>query len=156
MTCKYFTETLLLFTCTIISSGTLQAQQNDSLLQKRIQYQQYVFVPLSLSSSTGTVPLSSREFQLRVTYDSVIAVLPFFGSSYSPKFGRSDDDEIRFISTDFEYSAVAKKKGKWEISIISKDVKGIRIFLVVFNNGNAHMDVTSPGRETMLFKGYVW
>jgi hypothetical protein len=153
---KYFTKAALLFAFTIIGSSTLDAQENDSLIQKRILNQQYVFVPQSFSSPSVTMPIMARDFELRVTTDSIIAILPFFGKSNTPQFGRSDDDGIKFTSTDFEYSAVAKKKGKWEITISPKDAKGVRLFLTVFSNGDAHMEVTSPRRETMLYKGYVW
>ena len=156
MACKYFTKAVLLFAFTMISSSTLDAQENDSLIQKRIRNQQFVFVPQSFSSPSVTMPIMTRDFELRVTTDSIIAILPYFGKSYTPQFGRSDDDGIKFISTDFEYSAIAKKKGKWEITMEPKDAKGVRLFLTVFNNGDAQMDVTSPRRETMLFKGYVW
>lgn len=156
MASKYFIKAAVLFLFTLISSGTLHAQGNDSLLQKRIQAQQFVFVPQSYSSATVTMPTVAMDYELRVLTDSVIAILPYFGKSYAPQFGRSDDDGIRFTSTEFAYSAVAKKRGKWEITIEPKDAKGVRIFLTVFNNGDATMDVTSPRRETMSYKGYVW
>jgi hypothetical protein len=156
MTCKYFTKATFFFAFIIIGSGTLDAQENDSLIQRRIRAQQYVFVPQSFSSSSVTTPIMTRDFELRVLPDSIIAILPYFGKSYTPQFGRSDDDGIKFTSTDFEYSAVAKKKGKWEITMEPKDAKGVRLFLTVFSNGDAQMDVTSPRRETMLYKGYVW
>src|SRR4030095_8326381 len=134
----------------------INAKKNDSLMQKKIQNKQYVFVPQTYSSPTLTIPINTIDFQLRVTADSVIASLPYFGRSHTAQIGRSDDDGIKFTSTNFYYSAVAKKKGKWEISIEPKDAKGVRLFLTVFNNGDAQMDVTSPSRETMLFKGYIW
>lgn len=153
---SYFTKASLLFAFILISSITVDAQENDSLLQKRIQNQQFVFVPLSVSSSSVTMSVLARDYKLEVTTDSVIANLPYFGNSNTPMFGRSYDDAIIFASTNFEYSAVAKKKGKWEITIEPKDTKGIRVFLTVFNNGDAQMDVTNPRKETMVFKGYVW
>ena len=99
MACKYFTKAALLFAFTMISSSTLDAQKNDSLIQKRIRNQQFVFVPQSFSSPSVTMPIMTRDFELRVTTDSIIAILPFFGRSYTPQFGRSDDDGIKFIST---------------------------------------------------------
>jgi Domain of unknown function (DUF4251) len=156
MATKYFTKAALLFAFTMTGSSTLNAQDNDSLIQQRIRYQQYVFVPQTFSSPSITMPVTTRDFELRVTTDSIIAILPYYGQSHSAQFGRSDDDGIKFTSTDFEYSAVVKKKGKWEITIKPKDAKGIRLFLTVYNNGEAQMDVTSPGKESMLFKGYVW
>lgn len=156
MSRKCFTKATLLFAFILTGSLTVNAQENDSLLQKRIRQQEYVFVPQTFSSPSFTTGIMSPDYKLRVTTDSVIVNLPYFGKSNTPQFGRSDDDGITFASTDFEYSAVAKKKGKWEITIKPKDAKGVRLFLTVFDNGDAQMDVTSPRKETMLFKGYVW
>jgi hypothetical protein len=135
---------------------TLDAQENDSLVQRRIRNQQYVFVPQSFSSPSVYMPIMARDYKLEVTTDSILAILPYFGKSYRAQFGRSDDDGIRFTSINFAYSAVAKKKGKWEITIEPKDASGVRLFLTIYKNGEAQMDVTSPLKETMLFKGYVW
>jgi len=153
---KYFTKALLFFVFAMLGSNILDAQKNDTLFQKRVRAQQYVFVPLLFSSPSVTMPIMTRDFELRVTPDSIISILPYFGKSYTPQISRSDDDGIKFISTDFEYSAIAKKKGKWEITIKPKDTRGVQLFLTIFNNGDAQMDVTSPRRETMLYKGYVW
>jgi len=157
MAYKYFAKPALLFVFTMISFSTIDAQENDSLLQKKIKSRDYFFVPESVSTSTVTAPVTSTEYGVSVSMDSIIAFLPFNGKSYS--FSRptqSSDESIKFVSTNFEYSAVGKKKGKWEITIEPKDAKGVRLFLIVFSNGNAEMDVISPGKETMLFKGYVF
>ncbi len=160
MATKFFAKAIVLFTFTLTCYYALNAQtsakDNDSLIQRRIRGQQFVFVPLSCTSSYVTVPVNSTEYKFSVTADSIIAILPYNGKSYTVQNGRADDEGIRFISTNFNYSSVAKKKGKWEVSIEPKDARGLRVFLIIFNNGDAQMDVVSPGKETMLFKGYVW
>ncbi len=158
MACKYFPKALFLFAFIVMGSTTLDAQDNDSLLQQRIRQKEYVFVPQSCTSSSGTVPISSRDYKLEVFNDSVKANLPYFGRSNTPQIGgiNTDDLTIVFSTTDFAYSAVAKKKGKWEIEIQPKDAKGIRVYLTVFSNGDAQLDITSPRKESMQFKGYVW
>ncbi len=156
MNSNYFLKAVYLFAFMMAGSFVVAAQDNDSLIQQRIRQQEYVFVPQSCSSPSFNTPITSTIFKLQVTTDSIIAIFPYFGQSNTPQFGRSDDNLIQFSSTDFEYTAVPKKKGKWEITIKPKDAKGIRLFLTVYNNGEAQMDVTSPRRESMLYKGYVW
>lgn len=151
-----FKKAAFLLVISIAVYNTIDAQESESQVQKRIRSQQYNFMPESFSSSTVARQITSRNYELRVTTDSIIAILPYFGTSYSAQFGRLDDNGITFTSTNFKYTAVPKKKGKWEISIEPHDAKGIRIFLTAFRNGYAQMDVTSPGREMMSFKGYVW
>jgi Domain of unknown function (DUF4251) len=155
MVYKYFAKAALLSVFTITGVNTLDAQENDSLIQRKIRSQEYFFVPQSASSSIVTVPINSVDYGVRITTDSVIAVLPYNGKSYTVQ-NSPMEKEIKFISTNFKYTSVAKKKGKWEITIEPKDARGIRLFLIIFNDGNANMDVISPGNETMLFKGYVW
>jgi len=156
MPTNHLIKPTLLFAIIVVSSFTADAQENDSLLQKRIQQQEYVFVPQTFSSTSFTTAIMSPDYKIRVTTDSVHVNLPYYGRSNTPQIGRSDEDGITFISTDFEYAAVAKKKGKWEITIKPKDAKGVRFFLTVYSTGEAQMDVTSPRKESMLFKGYVW
>jgi hypothetical protein len=154
---KYLSKVSIFFLFIFISLSSINAQEGDSLLQKRIRNQQYVFVPLSFSSYTVTMPTLTRDFEFRVTIDSLIAILPFFGQSYSQQFGGAlNENGINFISTNFDYTAVEKKKSKWEITIKPKDTRGIQIFLTVFNNGNAQMQVINPRKETMILSGYVW
>jgi Domain of unknown function (DUF4251) len=155
MGCKYSIKVLILIAFIVTSYCTLDAQEIDDQLQKSIRNQQYVFVALSFTSPSVNNPRMITDYDLRVTTDSIIANLPFFGQNYSPQIGRSDDDGIRFTSVNFEYSAVAKKKGKWVITIKPKDKKGVQIFLTVYNNREATMEVSSPNKETMIFKGYV-
>ncbi len=157
MVTKYFSNTILFFAFSFTGLSTINAQDNDSLIQLRIRSQQYVFVPQSFSSQSVNTSITTRDYKLEVKNDSVIVMLPYFGKSDRAQYGRADDDAgIRFTSTNFAYSAVAKKKGKWEISIEPKDAKGVRLFLTIYKNGDAQMDVTSPLKETMLYKGYVW
>ena len=156
MTRNFFTKPVYIFAFIVIGSCTVNAQGNDSLIQKRIQQQQYVFVPQQFSSPSFTTSVMSPDYKIEVFTDSVVTNLPYFGRSNSAQYGRTDNDALVFVSTDFEYEAVPKKKGKWEITIKPKDAKGVRIFLTVFNNGDAQMDVTSPRKESMTFKGYVW
>ncbi len=148
-------KTSALLTFTIIFSGIVNGQSIDSLIQQRIRGQQYNFVARSAESLTMTNPVNSGIIGLKVLPDSVVADLPYFGRSFAVGHTQPDND-IKFVSTDFKYEAIPKKKGKWEINIVAKDAKGVRFILVVFNDGSAEMDVISPGREAMTYKGYVW
>ena len=157
MQCKYFKKAVFLFALCCIGSLTLDAQENDSLVQRRIRAQQFIFMPLQCSSPSTSMSVLSRDYKLEVSTDSVIANLPYFGKSYTPQMGGSNEENtLVFSTTDFKYSADLKKKGKWEIEILPKDTRGVRVYLTIFSNGEAQMDITSPRRETMTYKGYVW
>ena len=154
MSCKNSAKVALLFVFVNLLINSIDAQQNDSLIQNKIKSQQYFFVPQTASSSTMTVEVTTIEYGIRIEKDSVIAVLPYNGRSYSIQ-NTLADRQIKFVSTNFKYTSVAKKKGKWEIAIEPNDTKGIRVYLVIFRDGIANVDVMSPGNETMSYKGYV-
>jgi hypothetical protein len=148
-----FSKPLLLLVFILTGFGTLNAQEEDSLLQRRIRSQQYVFVPQSASSPSMFQPLVNEEYKVRVTADSVVSDLPYNGVHFSRS---TPEQETKFISTRFKYKAVEKKKGRWEINIDTKDARGARVLLLIYSDGTADMNVTSPGNETMVYKGYVY
>jgi hypothetical protein len=155
MTSNLFTKAALFFGISMLGFGTLDAQKNETYLQRVMHDKQYVFIPQSFTSPTIIMPTLIWQYDVKVTPDSIIAILPFFGRTFSAQFGGSQDEGLRFTSTDFKYSSVEKKKGKWEVTIKTKDAKGVQLFMVIFDNGEANMEVISPGREAMFFKGYI-
>ena len=68
----------------------------------------------------------------------------------------SNDDGIKFTSTKFDYKIVEKKKGGWTITIVLNDVRrSQKLFLDVFTNGSATLQVTSNSRDAITFQGYI-
>ena len=152
-----FTKTFLLFTCLLLGSTALMAQEKDSPIKKMMQDKKYIFMAQTYSSTSVAIrQLNASEYDVRITADSVIATLPYFGQSYSAQIGgNSSDNSIKFVSTKFDYTAAEKKNGRWEISIKPKDARGISMFLTVYTNSTAMLQVTSSSREAMSFNGYV-
>ena len=151
----FIVQSLFVCTFTFIAQTVNSQAGTDSVLLKMVNGKRIWFVPQSTNSSTANLSNLAPEYKFKITPDSVVAYLPYFGKSYTPQHGRSDDEMIQFTSTDFKFDAVAKKKGRYDITVLPKESKGIRFFLTIFSDGQADMEVTNPRKETVLFRGYV-
>lgn len=131
------------------------AQEKETIIQEKIQQKNYVFRVQSVSPPRGNISQLSLEYDLRVSMDSVISYLPYFGRAYIAPISASEGG-IKFTSTSFDYKVALRKKGGWDITIRPKDVSDIRqLFLTVFPNGNASLQVMSNNREPISFNGFI-
>lgn len=151
MACKQSIKTALFFALTLTGCVAIYAQ--DNIIKTTIQGKVYGFTAQSYSSSTETMRQLTTDYSLLVRADSVIASLPYFGQSYSAQL--KSEGGIDFVSANFDYTAAEKKKGRWEILIRPKDIRGVKMYLTVYPNGTALLQVTSPNRESMSYNGYV-
>lgn len=103
----------------------------------------------------GNIQLSGSMYDLKITKDSVVAYLPYYGRAYTATMN-PDDNGIRFNSKDFVYKAERKKKGNWIITINPKDVRnGQRLTLNVGTTGYAMLNVIDNNRQAITFSGYI-
>jgi hypothetical protein len=152
---KYFAKAAILFAFIIIGSNALEAQEQESPVQKMMKDKQYIFKAQSYSSSSVPARTLTIDYDLKIKPDSVIAFLPYFGQSYTAQINQTDGG-IKFRSARFDYSGDEKKKGKWQVTIRPKDVRDVsQLFMTVFPDGSAMLQVMSSGREAMTFNGYV-
>src|ERR1700733_10440077 len=69
----------------------------------------------------GGQKLLTSTYDLKVTKDSIIAYLPYYGQAYlSPAPGETEGG-IKFTSTNFSFTQKQEKKGGWQITITPKD-----------------------------------
>lgn len=166
-------KNLILFTL-LFSAAQLHAQTDKATTIKILEAQNYVFVASSASplnateinkvmsrmpgysGGAGTINLTGSNYDLTVTKDSVVAYLPYYGRSYTPKIGGIDEGGIKFKSKDFSYKAVMRKKGGWQINLIPKDVKdNYNLTLFVTTSGYATLTVTNNTQQPITFNGYL-
>jgi len=113
----------------------------------------------ALPQRGGTKQLTS-EYDLKVTKDSIIAYLPYYGQAYlAPNPGETEGG-IKFTSTNFSYKQSIKKNG-WEITIKPKDhdISNWRdvqqMFLTISPDGYASLSVISSNRDPISFQGDI-
>jgi hypothetical protein len=126
-----------------------------ALITKIITGQNYLFTAQSVTPMGGRFRQLTTEYTVKVSKDTVISDLPYFGRSYSADIGSSEGG-IHFTSTNFEYQITERKKGGWDITIKFKDVKDAQQFsFSVFDSGSASLQVTSTNKQPISFNGYV-
>ncbi len=155
---------LMVIACYFIP-GIAMAQQtakktkeaaSESALKDRIESKTYTFnATYSLPMRGGQRYLTS-EYDLRITRDSVIAYLPYFGQTYQEAPLTPEESGVMFTSTKFNYTVKPEKKGGWLITIIPSNVKFVsKMQLEVYKNGSANLMVQSNFRDEINFNGEI-
>ena len=155
MAFQYFTKTVIAFICLITGSMAANAQQTENATTTLLKAREYTFTAQSYSSTTVSMRQLTDDYSVRIKKDSVIGTLPYYGQSYNAQINVTDGG-LKFTSAKFEYAFVEKKKGKCEITIRPKDDRTVQVmYLTVFSDASAELQVSSTNREPMTFYGYV-
>ncbi|TDG37990.1 DUF4251 domain-containing protein [Pedobacter changchengzhani] len=157
---------------TLLSSSIVAlAQTSPEVTKKIVAEKNYVFVansatPMATADISkvlnaipgaqggGTIALTGSQYDLKVTKDSVIAYLPYYGRAYTAPMNPSESG-IKFTSKDFSYKESKNKKGVYSIQINTKDVKAenYKLTLTISENGYASLTVISVNRQPINFNG---
>ncbi len=153
---------LLLLLPTLFSTVTYgQDSKKDKEAKKAaeianlVDSQNYVFKAQMVFPMGGrSRSLTTTDYDLRVSKESVVSYLPYFGRAYSATPGASGG--IDFTSKDFEYTVTPTKKGAWDIVIKPKDTQVAReLRLTVQKNGSANLQVNSNDKQSISYSGYL-
>lgn len=152
---KKYKRLLACLAMTMVVFSTAHAQQKETVIKNKVQAKSYVFMAQSVSPMRGSMRQLTTEYDLRVSPDSIISWLPYFGRAYSAPINPSEGG-IKFTSTNFDYTVITKNKGGWDIRIKPKDVTDInQLLLTVFESGSASLQVISNNRDPIIFSGYI-
>jgi hypothetical protein len=128
----------------------------EAAIKKSVEAKHYTFVATYMLPQRGGAKSLTSEYDLRITKDSLIAFLPYYGRVYYDAPYGGADGGIKFTSTKFNYEVKDKKKGGWEITIKTTDVKNTdRLLLNISADGYASLSVTSTNRDFITFDGYL-
>ncbi|RYY33914.1 MAG: DUF4251 domain-containing protein [Sphingobacteriaceae bacterium] len=138
------------------SKADKEAAQEKSIKNK-IDSATYTFKATWINPVRGIGrTLVTDNYDVRVTKDSVIAYLPYFGRVYMKAPINSSDGGLKFTSTNFDYKAVPKKKGGYRVTINIKDSdKANRLFFDISKNGTATLSTTGNYRDPINFNGNI-
>jgi hypothetical protein len=151
-----------LLAVSLLYAPTLTAQtekkhkktEKAAVVTRMIEAQNYVFKPQTAHPMRGRVMQLTSEYTVKVGKDTIISDLPYFGRAYTAPIDPAKGG-IQFTSTKFEYKVDTLKKG-WQVTIKPTDVGDVQqLFLTVFNNGTATLQVTNTNRQPISFNGYV-
>ena len=129
--------------------------RHNTAVEQLIQTKRYVFEARTVSPIGRPTRQLTSYYDLTISGDSVISVLPYFGRAYVAPLSAADGG-IRFTSTDFDYETRPRRKGGWNIKITPKDVNTVQqMNLTVSANGQASLQVTSNNRQPISFMGVI-
>ncbi|HVW12915.1 MAG TPA: DUF4251 domain-containing protein [Mucilaginibacter sp.] len=126
-------------------------------IKSAVETKKYTFIAdYMLPQRRGAIPLTETYYEVRVTPDSVISFLPYYGQAYFDVPYNPTDGGVKFTSTKFDYSVKQKKKGGWQIIVDPKDVKYLqRMVIDISTDGYASVSVTSTNRDFISYNGYL-
>lgn len=148
--------TLLLFVGSIkVLSQDSEKDKNAGKIQKKLESKNFVFVAQSVTPPRGTVRQLTSTYDVRVSNDSVICDLPYFGRAFTAPIDPAAAG-IKFTSTSYDYTITPRKKGGWDVLIKPKDVRDVQqLFLNVFSNGSASLQAISNSKQPISYSGIV-
>ncbi len=150
----------------------VNAQTDKATTQRIVEAKNFIFVATSAlpmnsteinnvlskmpgANGGGNISLTGSNYDVRITPDSVIAYLPYYGRSFSAPMDR-DDVGFKFTSTKFTYENEKGKKGSWQITVNPKDTKeGVRMSLSISSSGYASLVVISNNKQSISYNGYL-
>lgn len=141
--------------CTISAQTSGKPAANQSTIHKQIEEKQFLFVAQTALPMRGRSVQLTSSYDLRISGDSVIAYLPYYGRAYSAPVNTYDGG-IKFTSVKNTFTVKDRKKSGWEITIQPVDANDIReLGLTIFPNGSASLRVTSNNRDPISFNGMI-
>lgn len=145
---------ILLFVAVI----PVNAQDKNTIagtVRKGIDIKDFIFTARTATPQSGSFIQLNSPYDFRVSGDTVISYLPYYGRAYAAPLSTSDAG-FTFTTTDFKYKTEAKTNDRKEI-IIEANVPGdtYKFYFTFYEDGNAQLQVTSNNRQSISFAGNV-
>jgi hypothetical protein len=151
---------LLLIVGTGLSVGAQTTRKEkkaakEAAIKKDVDNKTYTFIAEQATPlGGGTIELTSVTYDIRVTPDSVISYLPYFGRAYFDVGYNPTDQGLKFTSTKFDYTVSEAKRGGWEILIKPKDVKYLQsLRFYISPSGYGQLNATMINRDPINYQG---
>ena len=141
-------------------AGACAASKNPARVEKMrtvVEAKNFIFKANTISplASTGRrLELSTGRYNVTLRDGTLSVDLPFIGETVAPTIGR-DEQNIKFITTDFTYDVKATKNNRWQITINPRNEQHVnQMILDVYDNGSSTLRVSSNTRQSVSFEGY--
>jgi hypothetical protein len=151
----------LAIACSAFAQNSKKEQKQEEI-KNMMTNGHYIFEADYAIPQSGAGRQLTSLYDLKISKDSVIAYLPYFGRAYlAPNPGDDLEGGIKFSTANFNYVQKQSKKGSWEISIKPKDTNLTnwrdvqQMQLDVSANGYASLIVISSNRDAITFNGYI-
>ncbi len=149
---------LMIFVCSLAGAQSKSDKKSSKTeaVKGKVNSKNYTFIATYVLPLRGGSRQLTSEYDLRVTPDSLIAFLPYFGRVYFDAPYGNAEGGIKFTSIKFNYDVITEKNGGWEITFKPTDAKNINsMVLAISADGYASLAVTSANRDFINYNGYL-
>ena len=146
---------VLPFTTHAQSSSADKKAAKAAAVKTLVESQNYTFKAQSANPMSGRVVQLTSDYDLKITKESIISYLPYFGRAYTAPMDPTKGG-IQFTSKDFDYTLTPNKKDGWTALIKPKDYRDVQQMTVnISSAGYATVQVTSTNRQPITFNGQI-
>ena len=150
---------LLIFLTPFVTSAQSGTEDKKAAklaaIKNMVESQNYIFKAQSASPMGGRVRQLTTDYDLKVTKETIVSDLPYFGRAYSAPMDPSKGG-IQFTSKNFDYTLTPGKKDGWSVLIKPKDYSDVQqMTLTISSTGYASLQVISTNRQPISFNGTV-
>lgn len=126
-------------------------------VKKQIDAKNFTFQARYMYPMGGGQRYLNTDYDVRVTKDSLIVFLPYFGVAYAGAgYNSNEDNGIKFTSTKFDYQSQLKKNGTWYVVIKPQDSRTTnQLAFNISPSGSADLSIISTNRQRIRFDGYL-
>ncbi len=155
-----------------ILSATAFAQTDKATTEKIVEAKTFTFVATSATpmntqdisaimgrfpggNAGGSVNLNDPYYEVKVSPDSVVVYLPYYGRSFTAPTNPNEGG-IKFSSKKFDYKSKKGKKQGWDVTVIPKDGReGYKLNLNISSEGYASLSIVSNNKQSISYNGYL-
>ena len=137
----------------LLTSFVSFSQDKEAGLEHALHLKRFVFIPQTMTPLAGPSRAVTSDFELRLSGDSLISYLPYFGRAYAPV--ELNSSGLNFIRTDYTYSVSSDNNG-WTIRVDFDDQRSVRqMQLFVSRSGYGTLQVLSNNRQPISYYGSI-
>lgn len=152
---KYLLIIVGLLLAVNVTNGQKTGEASTADLASMIENRKFEFVAESANPLRGRTIFLSTGYTFKVTPDSLVSYLPYYGRAYQATMDPSSAG-IKFTSTDFEYVEKPRKNRGWNIQLAPKDVQNSpQVHISINPGGQASLRFTMIDRQSISFQGYI-
>jgi hypothetical protein len=123
-------------------------------IKKLIDNKSFVFAAQSAMPTRGGFISLTSTYDVKVTGDTVIAYLPYYGRAHTAVYP-GEDDGIKFTSTKSTYTVKERKNG-WDVLIKPDDVRNnVELRFNISKSGYVTLVVSDFRRDPITFRGLL-
>lgn len=139
----------------VLSTSVIAQTDPATDLKTLVESKAFVFEATSMSPMKGGMRQLTTLYTLQIKGDTVHCDLPYAGRAYQADYGGTDGG-MKFDSYDIEYNMKVGKKGGWDVTIKTKDLRNNRqLRLTISENGSASLNINCNDRQPISYRGVV-